>query len=148
MNPNVVALRTPSTRASQASPSARPSASHVPAAFDRQATRVPLQIDVGVETESTFYVGFSGNISEGGLFIATHHLEPIGREIDLTLVLPDQERPLHLTGTVRWVREFSDTSDVPPGMGVRFEKISEIDLVAIQRYVVGKAPFFFDDELG
>src|SRR5258708_3270441 len=37
----------------------------------RVQRRTPLEVEVGFETDSTFYTGWSGNISEEGLFLRT-----------------------------------------------------------------------------
>jgi hypothetical protein len=45
---------------------------------------------------------------------------------------------------VRWIREFSDSLDVPPGMGIEFEGISEEDSRVIGEFLVARTPLFFD----
>jgi uncharacterized protein (TIGR02266 family) len=105
-----------------------------------------LHVEVGLESDSNFYMGFSENISEGGLFLATYSIRPVGTELDLSLKLPYQEEPVRARGTVRWVREFSESSDAPPGMGVRFERIAEEDEPRIRAFLSSRPPMFFDDE--
>jgi len=103
-------------------------------------------VEVGFETESTFYAGWSGNISEGGIFVATHVIREIGSHLQLTLTLPDRGEPIRVTGTVRWVREFQEGSDVPPCMGIRFEEMPAADLELVQGFVQQRAPLLFDDD--
>jgi uncharacterized protein (TIGR02266 family) len=112
----------------------------------RSNPRLGLHVEVGLESDSNFYMGFSENISEGGLFLATYSIRPVGTELDLSLKLPYQEEPVRARGTVRWVREFSESSDAPPGMGVRFERIAEEDEPRIRAFLSSRPPMFFDDE--
>src|SRR5258708_4324607 len=113
----------------------------------RVQRRTPLEVEVGFETDSTFYTGWSGNISEGGLFVATHVVRPIGSRLQLTLTLPVCPEPIRVAGAVRWIREFHENNDVPPGMGIRFEEMPASDLEVVQGFVARRAPLFFDDEL-
>jgi uncharacterized protein (TIGR02266 family) len=108
--------------------------------------RAPLSVQVGLETDSTFYTGWSDNISDGGIFVATHVLQPIGSRLELTFALPGDDEPIRTTGEVRWVREFREANDAPPGMGVRLEGLSDKDLERIQTFVARRPPLFFDDE--
>jgi uncharacterized protein (TIGR02266 family) len=98
-----------------------------------------------MESESNFYMGLSENLSEGGLFIATHLVKPIGTTISVSFLLPGPAEPIKATGTVRWTREYSETSDVGPGMGVRFEALTPREAGAIRQFLAARAPLYFDD---
>ena len=74
----------------------------------RRAPRAELSIEVGIDDHTNFYVGFSENISTGGVFIATYRLLPVGAEVALTFVLPD-EFPVFVHGRVRWTRDSRDS---------------------------------------
>jgi Tfp pilus assembly protein PilZ len=81
---------------------------------DRPKSRTSLSVEVSATSESNFYTGISGDIEEGGLFIATHQNHQPGTLIELTLSLPGQP-PMQLAGEVRWVREYNEfTEDVEP----------------------------------
>ncbi len=110
----------------------------------RASPRVNLQVEVTLQSESNFFTGFSGDISETGVFVATYqkHLPP-GTPVDLTLALPG-EPPMPLVGSVRWVREAGEpTSGVLPGMGIAFSGLEEKETVAIQRFILGREPLFW-----
>ena len=62
-------------------------------------------------------------LSAGGIFVATHMLKPVGSQIEVTIHLPDAPAPIQGTGDVRWIREYNERSDVPPGMGIRFTEL-------------------------
>jgi uncharacterized protein (TIGR02266 family) len=112
----------------------------------RQHPRHDVEIEVTLESESNFYLGLTENLSEGGLFIATHVLPPLGTQIDLSFKLPNFAEPIQLTGIVRWVREYSETSDASPGMGVRFESIRSDDIQHIRAFLDARAPLFYDED--
>ena len=112
----------------------------------RVASRYAVEMDVTFESEHNFYAGFIENMSVGGVFIATHMLKPVGEMMDVTLNLPNREKPVCARGEVRWVREYNERSNVSPGLGLRFVKITEDDHLAIQEFLAHREPMFFDDE--
>jgi uncharacterized protein (TIGR02266 family) len=112
----------------------------------RQHTRVDVELEVSLESESNFYMGLTENLSEGGLFIATHFFKPIGTRIEVSFKLPKYPEPIRAKGVVRWVRIYSEASDAPPGMGVRFEQIAERDAMQIRDFLAQRAPVFFDED--
>jgi uncharacterized protein (TIGR02266 family) len=124
-------------------PSSPPRSSSYPEL--RHELRFTAHVEVDFESESHFYTGLSENLSEGGIFIATFSPRPVGTEMDVTLKLPHQTEPIRTRGTVRWIREFSDSSDVQPGMGLKIA-LRERDLPAVRRFLSTRPPLFFDDD--
>ena len=111
----------------------------------RRHPRVDLHTEVTFTDHTNFYTGFAEDLSEGGLFVATYALEPIGTKISLKLTLPD-EREVEVTGTVRWLRDPRDHNpDAPPGMGIQFEDVASDDMRAIHEFVALRAPLFYAD---
>jgi hypothetical protein len=51
-----------------------------------------------------------------------------------------------VTGTVRWLREYSPTSDTSPGMGVCFEHIGAEHTEQIRRFLAARDPLFHDED--
>src|SRR5438552_14188803 len=99
-----------------------------------------------MESESNFFLGFTENLSEGGVFVATHALSDIGSSVDLVIALAD-ERPIRANGTVQWVRADSEANSTVPGMGFRFDDLSASDARRIAEFIWTRAPLFFDDEV-
>ena len=97
-----------------------------------------------MESDHNFYTGFSENISEGGLFVATHRLQDIGTDLVLEFSVPDRPTPIRATCRVRWVRLYRESSDAPPGMGVEFVDLAAQDAADISRFVTRRAPLFWD----
>jgi uncharacterized protein (TIGR02266 family) len=108
----------------------------------RQNERVTLQVEIGLHSESNFFTGFTEDLSEGGLFIATYQVLPIGTRVRATFAIPGGEE-LEVEATVVWVRRFAGEG-AGPGMGVRFENLSAENEQYIRRFMKHRAPLFHD----
>jgi len=115
-----------------------------PAADERRThERAALEADVSLYSDNNFWSGYTEDVSEGGLFVASWEQHPIGAQLDIALELPTGHR-VRTRGEVRWLREHTD--DGPrPGMGIRFLSLSDADLRAIQTFVKHRAPLFWDE---
>jgi uncharacterized protein (TIGR02266 family) len=111
----------------------------------RNHLRAELEAEVSLESETNFFMGFSEDISEGGLFVATYDLLPVGSQIQIELALPDGY-VVRAIAEVRWVRDLRDESDgVSPGLGLRFVELQPTDRDAITQFVQARAPIFYDE---
>lgn len=108
----------------------------------RRETRQTVEIEVGIASQSNFYLGFTENLSSGGVFVATYARKPIGDRLEIALTFPTGEE-LRVPGTVRWLREPS--SDGWPGLGVQFDALSEEDEKKIRKFLSMRDPLFYDD---
>lgn len=128
-----------------------------PAGDQRLHPRYELSLAITMRGENNFYTGLSENISEGGIFIATHHLLPIGTPVVLAFTLPTSDVTLSLYGTVQWQRGpdatakgcdvFGGGREVPgvmPGIGVQFHGVDAASLRAIRVFMMQRQPVFFD----
>ena len=87
--------------------------------------RVDVEWSVDCETEQTFLYASITNISEMGIFVATHEPLEVGTRLTLRFALPGEEAPFNLLGQVQWVNPIRMLSDNPnPGMGIRFVDLS------------------------
>jgi uncharacterized protein (TIGR02266 family) len=111
----------------------------------REHARFSVDLDVSVGSDHNFYAGFAENLSAGGVFVATHQLKPVGSIIELSINLPDGGQ-VRAAGEVRWVRVFNEHSDMPPGMGVKFQNLDAASVASIERFLSQREPLFFDDE--
>lgn len=117
-----------------------------PADSHRRAhPRFTVDLDVTLESDHNFYAGFAENLSAGGIFVATHKILPIGERITLSIRLPGIEQPVLGVGEVRWARDYSEQSNVPPGLGFRFVELSPGGVELIERFLKNRDPLFFDD---
>ncbi|MDB4986162.1 MAG: Signal recognition particle receptor protein FtsY, partial [Myxococcaceae bacterium] len=118
-------------------------APHVPAAPG--ARRANVEANVGVSSETNFYVGFSGEIAEGGVFVATYATLEVGSLVAVTVTLPGGYE-FRVPGYVHFVRDPMDmTDESEPGMGVKFEQLPSDNRELVLRFVRKRAPMFYDD---
>jgi uncharacterized protein (TIGR02266 family) len=111
----------------------------------RKAARVPLEVEISMQSEHNFFTGIANNISEGGIFIATLAPPPVGTEIGFELVL-GAERFL-VMGVVCWVRdEHAAKPGVPAGCGMKWGHIEDGMLEAIKRFVEVRDADLYDDD--
>jgi uncharacterized protein (TIGR02266 family) len=123
-----------------------PSKAPQPAAAARPVKSGPrekLEANIGATTESNFFVGFSGEIAEGGVFIATYATFPLGASVEVLVTLPGNYQ-FTVPGEVRFVRDPMDM-DSEPGIGVRFEALPTEHRELILRFVRKRPPLFYDE---
>jgi uncharacterized protein (TIGR02266 family) len=106
-------------------------------------SREKLEANVGATTESNFFVGFSGEISEGGVFVATYLTLPLGARVDVLVTLPGGFEK-NIPGTVRFVRDPMDMES-EPGVGVRFDRLDNEARELILRFIRKRPPLFYDE---
>jgi hypothetical protein len=107
--------------------------------------RESIEANLGANTESNFYVGFSGQVQEGGVFIATYNILPKGTPVRCLITLPGG-LSTQVEGYVRFVRDPMDfTADSEPGMGVAFERLSEESRALVLRFIRKRPPMFYDE---
>ncbi len=110
---------------------------------ERKHPRANAYICIDLCSEHNFWTGLTMNISEGGVFVATHVLLDPGALVSMHLELP-KARILTL-GEVRWRREYSGDDDVPPGMGIQFAGLDVESLKAIRKFVTNiREPLLFE----
>lgn len=111
----------------------------------RSTQRLAIDADVGFQSESNFYTGFTQDISEGGLFLATYNIQDLGTEMAVSFTLPDGYL-VSAVGVVRWVREYNEmTPDIHPGMGLQFTSLAPEDKHAIETFLDQRPAMFYDD---
>ena len=108
----------------------------------RTHPRVAIAVDIDLESESHFFSGLSGDVSEGGVFVQTYRDIAVGSEVAVEFVLPGGHVSAH--GKVRWHRDKSDSS--PPGVGIAFDELSQEDRDLIHRFCQARAPLYYDVE--
>ncbi|MCY1083694.1 TIGR02266 family protein [Archangium lansingense] len=108
-------------------------------------TRVRMVAAIDQGSDSNFFTGFTTNINEGGIFVATVQSVPRGTTVDVDVLLPGT-RAMQVTGVVRWTREVNDkTPELMPGLGVKFTYLPPEVTSVISDFVVSREPMFFPD---
>ncbi|MFM2420436.1 MAG: hypothetical protein RL385_5159, partial [Pseudomonadota bacterium] len=117
---------------------------HRPAAAP-SGPRPSVEANIGASSETNFYVGFSGEIADGGVFVATYAVLERGSRVNVTVHLPGGFE-FTTPGTVHFVRDPMDMGDdSEPGMGVKFETLASDARELVLRFIRKRAPMFYDD---
>ena len=135
-------------------------ASASPGRDERRAhPRFHLRLAITLQGDNNFYAGMTSDLSEGGVFIATQHILPIGTPVLMQFHLERFATDLTVHGVVCWVRDveatarhdanfgggvIGDGDEVKAGMGVRFDGLSATDAQVIRAFMDVRAPEFFD----
>jgi len=103
-----------------------------------------VEANLGATTQSNFYVGFSGEIAHGGVFLATYEALSKDTSVSMLVTLPGGFE-FECEGYVRFVRDPMDfSSESEPGMGIQFESLSDEARELALRFVRQRAPMFYD----
>ncbi len=100
----------------------------------RKQPRVQKSLTLMFKDRQSFIKAYTGNISRGGLFIRTERPLKEGEQFLLKLQLPGLPEPIKANCEVSWAREQSDTDKRPPGMGVKFCKMTKRDNQILNQY--------------
>ena len=143
--PAPAALQPAPAPAPEPEPVARTRTSGPPPAPTPAGARASVDANIAATTESNFFVGFSGEISEGGVFLATYDVLAVRSSVEVLVTLPGGYE-FKVNGWVRYVRDpFDFSADSDPGKGIQFENLQAKDRELIMRFIRKRAPTFYDD---
>lgn len=108
--------------------------------LSRTRRRLRLAVEVSLGSDSQFYSGLAGDVSDGGLFVATYHQRKVGTAVDIELTLPSGT--LEARGKVQWVRDAR--GGLPPGFAITFDELSGPARQAIDAFCRERAPLYYD----
>ncbi len=125
----------------------RPSSRRMPAVRAPIVDAPPARVEVVLHrtSESNLWLGFSQDLAEGGVFVATYVARPLGAPVELVVHVDDREPPLEIPGQVQWIRPVSAGEDLPAGLGVRFVSISAEAAKVLHAFAAKRTPIFYDD---
>ena len=111
-------------------------------AEQRLHQRKAFTAEVTIASETNFYMGFSENISEGGLFLSTLSPPEVGEQVSLSVKVEDNE--ITVEGVVRWHR--TDGGGQITGCGVEFVSLDRQAHIAFSQLIrqLRKEPLFFE----
>ncbi len=112
----------------------------------RSSKRLPFEVAVTIHSEHNFYAGLSLNISEGGLFVATHQHYPVGTRLEISVLLPGDDEATIMLTEVRWVRPHIDNADGSAGIGLRFVDMSPALMARVSEFVQARSPLYYDED--
>ena len=109
----------------------------------RGHTRLALNANVSLESNSNFFAGFTENISEGGVFVSTLSPPSEGETVVLKIKVAGAGE-VAVPGVVRWLRTGEDGHYT--GCGVQFEHLTEQAKHALDHLVksLGREPLFYE----
>jgi uncharacterized protein (TIGR02266 family) len=98
----------------------------------RQQPRLPVDVDVTVQTAEEVMNHPAVNISTGGMYLEIDQPLPENTNLQLRFTLPDSGRLITLEGKVIWSREAGREDRY--ATGIRFTGVDEGDLDTIRKY--------------
>ena len=102
----------------------------------RTEPRAPKTLSLTYKDKKSFIKAYTGNISNGGLFIKTEKPLPQGEKFLLKLQLPELKEPMKINSEVAWISGSSGTTEKgAPGMGIKFLEMSPSDRETLTRYI-------------
>jgi len=113
--------------------------------MDQKTTKSPhppvnLRIKFRSDSLPQFIERYATDVSRGGIFIRTREPLGVGTQLKLDFQYQGGTPLMSGDGTVVWVREFDPSrANVPPGMGVRFDKLAPESLGVLEQILVAKA---------
>ena len=111
----------------------------------RLEPRAAVYASIDLVSEHNFWSGLTMNMSDGGLFVATHNAVPVGTTLLLHMRLPFEQEPVVTLAQVRWTRPYSGQEDVPAGLGLQFIGTDASSLEKIRKFVATvREPLLFE----
>jgi uncharacterized protein (TIGR02266 family) len=105
-----------------------------------QRSPVTLRIKFKSATLEQFIERYAVDVSQGGIFIRTKEPLPVGTTMRFEFQLRDESPLITGEGTVVWIREQNaGQSGVAPGMGVRFDRLTEASQGVLDEILAHKA---------
>lgn len=105
---------------------------------------VEFFVTLRTDSEANFYAGLFDD-EPVGVFVPTYRTHPRGTLIAVALDVPGRDDLLIVNTVVRWLRDATEGSDVPPGMGLELLHVSERARALIRRFARRRAPLLFDE---
>jgi uncharacterized protein (TIGR02266 family) len=110
-----------------------------------EAVAINVNTVLSMNTDHQFFTGFSENIEEGGIFVATFEPKAVDSQVIVNFKLPGGH-PVTARGVVQWVRDYNPMApETAPGMGVKFTDLMPADKRAIEEFAKARAPLFYDE---
>jgi len=100
---------------------------------ERCSHRLSVKLHAARTGETGSYMGLTENLCEGGVFVATRAPGEVGNLVDLIIGLPEQKL-VRVRGCVRWRRFESSDGRTPPGIGIRFDRLSAEDAARMREF--------------
>ncbi len=114
-----------------------------PGIEQRRFERHAFEVELSAQWDHQFFTGFTENISAGGLFIATHDIQPLGTRFRIAFTVPEIGRTFEPMCEVRWHRPVG--AGGTGGMGVNFIDLSAEEQDTLDEVLRHAETLFYDD---
>jgi uncharacterized protein (TIGR02266 family) len=106
---------------------------------------IEINTELNMESDHNFYNGFSEDIVDGGIFIATFDPKPVGSNVVVKFKLP-QKHQVVAKGIVQFIKIENplEDADSRTGMGIQFTNLMKSDRQAIEEYQKSRHPLFYE----
>ena len=102
----------------------------------RRFLRNPLFVlEVKWKHYDKVFLGHTGNVSVGGLFMSSKHRPHVGERFPMEFILPDRKTKLGFMGEVVWTRQYASEGAGSEGIGVRFVDLDAKKMKAIEQWI-------------
>jgi len=104
--------------------------------IEEPRNNVRIAIYYGTDQEKLM-TNYSVNMSTGGVFIETEHIQPVDTTLEIKFKLPDNDIIITCEARVAWINEPGCLKkySLPPGIGIQFLNLSLENLHAIRDYL-------------
>ena len=102
----------------------------------------PVQIEINLFSRHNFYVGSSGSLATGGVFVVTAHLLPVGQRVPLQLKV-SSAGIVNTEAVVEWRRETAHMERTLLGLGLSLSHLPEKDRRALEQFFRERAPLTY-----
>jgi uncharacterized protein (TIGR02266 family) len=111
--------------------------------FEKTDPRYMVRIAIFNGTyQKKLLTNYSINLSTGGVFVETHNILPVNKEVIVKFNLPESDTVIISKARVAWTNDpgFLKKTTLPPGMGLQFLDLSLENMRTIRKYLdnVGK----------
>jgi len=104
--------------------------------------RFAVSVEMTLTCEHQLFTALSGDISRGGVFVATYKDVPLGTPVTVRMTLPGGATDLH--GVVRWTRPPAPDGHGRPGIGIAFENVSEESRALLDAFCREREPLLME----
>lgn len=105
--------------------------------------RLVVSVEISAATAHNFWTGLARNLSEGGVFVATHNHMRLGSLVELHMEI-DGGEAISTIAIVKSMLPYS-SDDIAPGLMLQFVDLDAATLSRIRAFVAEtRAPLFFD----
>jgi uncharacterized protein (TIGR02266 family) len=101
---------------------------------------IDLAIELSADSESHFFVDLSGDLSRGGIFVATWRDIAVGSLVRIACRLLGEV--FVLRGMVVWQRDAGEGAS--PGLGVLLARLAPAPRATVERFCRAREPLYYE----